>query len=397
MRKRVWQLHSWFGLVAGLGLLVIGLSGSLLVFHDELEVVFNRQFVNVEPTPAGRLPLDTLLAHAQRQLPDHEITGWLPRWDEPRFADVLYVIRRGDKEWLVATLDPYTGRLLASPRLGTRTFTGWLLDLHYAFFADHAGLLIVGTFGLLLLVLGVSGVWLYREFWKNLCTLRWGRGARILFSDVHKFIGITSVAFNLVLGFTGAYWNFTHVIGEWVAGEHEQKKIEERLYAPTLSLDALHRDAARRLPGFRGNFLSLPSDPAVSTVTWWGAVEPRNWLTSPFGSTIVYNAQTGAHQSTNDLRAAGAWARITDSFRPLHFGDFGGLIVKVLWALGGLTPGALGISGFVIWWLRRPAKVARSTSLTMGTVKSDPATEIPVANCGAARRRLEAAGKELQP
>ncbi|HLP25196.1 MAG TPA: PepSY-associated TM helix domain-containing protein, partial [Acidobacteriota bacterium] len=360
----------WLGLVAGLGLLVIGLSGSLLVFHEELETLFNRELVHVTPTLAGRLPLDTLLAHAQQQLPDHEITGWLPQYEVPAMADVLYVIRRGDTEWLVATLDPYTGRLLASPRLGTTTLTGWLLDLHYAFFADHAGLLIVGVFGLLLLALGVTGVWLYREFWKNFLTFRWRRGTRILFSDAHKFVGITSVAFNLVLGFTGAYWNFTHVIGEWIMGEHEQKKIEQRLYPPTLSLDALHRDAAQRLPGFRGNFISLPSAQAAASVTLWGAVEPRTWLTSPYGSTIAYDARTSVHQATNDLRVAGAWARIVDSFRPLHFGDFGGLPVKILWALGGLTPGALAVSGFAIWWLRRRAANRTVTSTNLSAAET---------------------------
>ncbi len=361
MRKRLWQLHSWLGLFAGLGLLVIGLSGSLLVFHEELETLFNRELVRVEPTAAGRpdgslpnrLPLDTLLAHAQRQLPEHEITGWLPRWDEPQLADVLYVIERGHNEWLVATLDPYTGRLLASPRLGSTTLTGWLLDLHYTFFADHAGLLITGFLGLVLCLLGVTGVWLYREFWKNLFTLRWGRGARILFSDLHKFVGITSAAFNLVLGFTGAYWNVTHVIGEWIMGEHEQQKIEQRLYAPTLSLAALTADAAQRLPDFRANFISLPSDPTAPAVTLWGAVEPHSWLTSPYGSTILYDPQTGAHQSTNDLRTAGFWPRVVDSFRPLHFGDFGGLPIQILWCLAGLAPGILAISGFVIWRLRR--------------------------------------------
>lgn len=356
MRKRLWQLHSWLGLAAGLGLLVIGLSGSLLIFHEELEALFNRELVRITPAPAGRLPLDTLLAHAQRQLPEHEITGWLPQWDAADRADVLYVIRRGDKEWLVATLDPYTGRLLASPRLGTTTLTGWLLELHYAFFADHAGLLAAGVFGLLLLALGFTGVWLYRDFWKNFLTLRWRRGARILFSDLHKFVGIASVALNLVFGFTGAYWNFTHVIGEWVAGEHGQKRIEQRLYAPTLSFDALARDAAQRLPGFRANFVSLPSDPAAANVTLWGTVEPRAWFTSPYGSTIVYDAQTSAHCMTNDLRAASAWTRAVDSFRPLHFGDFGGPPVKILWALAGLAPGTLAITGFAIWWQRRRIK-----------------------------------------
>jgi uncharacterized iron-regulated membrane protein len=357
MRKRLWQLHSWLGLLAGLGLLVIGLTGSLLVFHEELEALVNPALVRVEPAAAGRLPLDTLLAHAQRQLPDHEVTGWLPQYETSGLADVLYVIRRGDNVWLVATLDPYTGRLLASPRLGTTTLTGWLLELHYTFFADHAGLFLAGLFAVMLCLLGVSGVWLYRDFWKHFLTLRWNRGARILFSDVHKFVGISSVAFNLLLGFTGAYWNLTHFVGHWINGDPPQPKIEQRLYPATLSLDALARDAARRLPGFRGNFISLPSNPAAPAVTFWGAVEPRGRFTGPYGSTVSYDPKTGAHTATTDLRAQGWWTRFADAFVPLHYGTFGGLPVKILWTLGGLAPGLLAITGFLIWRRRRTTQI----------------------------------------
>lgn len=361
MRKRLWQLHSWLGLVAGLGLLVIGLTGSLLIFHEELELLFNPEMVRVEPasigrsdtSPSNRLPLDTLLAHAQRQLPDHEVTGWLPQYEAPHLADLLYVIERGNNEWLVATLDPYTGNLLASPRLGSTTLTGWLLDLHYMFLADHVGMFLAGLFGVMLCVLGASGVWMYREFWKNFFTLRWNRGARILFSDLHKFTGIASVAFNLILGFTGAYWNLTHLVGHWINGDPPQPKIEQRLYPETLSLDALARDAAQRLPGFRGNFISLPSDPAAPAVIFWGTIEPRGRFTGPYGSTVSYDPQTGAHTATSDLRTQGWWARFADSFTPLHYGTFGGLTVKILWSLGGLTPGLLGITGFLIWLRRR--------------------------------------------
>jgi uncharacterized iron-regulated membrane protein len=363
MRKRLWQLHSWLGLVAGLGLVVIGLTGSLLVFHEELETLFNPALVRVEPVAAGRLPLDTLLAHAQRQLPNHEITGWLVQHDASHhLADQLYVIRHGRKEWLIATLDPFTGKLLASPRLGTSTLTGWLLELHYTFLADHTGTFIAGLFAVMLCLLGITGVWVYREFWKHLLTFRWRRGARLLFSDLHKFVGITSVAFNLILGFTGAYWNLTHVIGEWKNGEPEQAKFEHRLYAATLSLDALVRDAAVRLPGFRANFISLPSDPAAPAVTLWGAVEPREFLRAPYGSTVVYDPQTGAHRSTTDLRTAGWWPRVVDTFTPLHYGTFGGLPVKILWCLGGLAPGVLAVTGFILWRLRR--RGARRPAMT---------------------------------
>lgn len=361
MRKRLWQFHSCLGLLAGLGLIVIGLTGSILMFHDELEGLINPEIVRVEPTPAGRLPAAKLLAEANRQLPGHEVAGWLFRpADQPRLADLLYVRRHGSPEWLVATLDPYTGKLLASPRSGTETVTGWILELHYTFFGGHAGTLIVGFFGVVLLLLGISGVWLHREFWKHVFTLRWGRGARLLFSDLHKFIGITSAAFNLVLGFTGAYWNITHIAGHWIEGHDDDKPAPaRRLYAEPLALDALVADSATRIPGFRAGYLSLPFE-EKAPLTFYGSV-PGHFLQGPFGSTVSYDGQTRAFTAATDIRQAGLWARFVDSFTPLHYGTFGGLTVKILWTLGGLTPGALAITGFVMWRLRKRA-ATRPTS-----------------------------------
>lgn len=352
MRKRLWQLHSWLGLFAGLGLLVLGLSGSLLVFHEELEALVHPEYVRVEaPEGATRLPLDRLLRDAESQLSGYEVAGWIPAYDEPDHADVLYVIGHGTNEWLVSTQNPYTGEVLATPRKGTQTITGWLLELHYAFFGDHIGMLAVGLFGLLLCLLGVSGIWLYREFWKGVFTLRWGRSARIFFSDLHKTVGISSVTFNILLGFTGAYWNVTHVAGHLIYGDPEQKLMTGRLYPESLSLAALSATASEHIPGFRANYISLPWEPGQG-ITLWGAVEPRGALRGPYGSTVGFDA-TGAYQSHDDLRAAGAWRQIVDAFVPLHYGTFGGFPIKLLWCIGGLTPGILAVSGFLIWRSRR--------------------------------------------
>lgn len=352
MRKRFWQFHSWLGLVAGLGLIVIGLSGSLLIFHDDIEIVINPGIISVAPVPAGRLPASELLTTVNRQLPGYEVAGWLYQLDEPEQADLIYVRKHGASEWLMATVNPYTGQILASPRLGTTTFTGWMLELHYAFLADHTGTFIAGLLGLGLFLLGATGIFLYREFWKTFFTFRWGRSRRILFSDIHKFIGITSVAFNLALGFTGAYWNLTHLIAHLVEDHDDEKPAPAvRLYAEPIDLDALIVDTAQRIPGYRARFVSLPSE-AGWPVTFYGQA-PGHFLTGPYGSTVSYDAQTHAFTEAKDIRQAGVWARIADTFTPVHYGTFGGLPVKILWCLGGLTPGALAVTGFFMWWLRR--------------------------------------------
>jgi uncharacterized iron-regulated membrane protein len=360
VRKRLWQLHSWLGLVAGLALLVIGLTGSVLVFHEELTALFSPDKNVVTPSTSGRLPLDTLLRHAERQLPDYEVTGWQIQNERPRLADHLYVIRRGDNVWLTATLNPYTGALLSQPHAYNETLRGWLLDLHNTFFAGDIGLAITGVFGALLCILGLSGVYLYRQFWKHVFTFRWRRGARILFSDFHKFTGICSVGFNLIFGFTGAYWNIAHTFDHIAGKEVEQPVIERRLYPDTLSLDAIVADSAARLPGFQTNFISLPSVPDSPGVILWGAVEPRGLLATAYASTVSYAPGTSAHVSTKDHREAGRWAQVTDTFEALHFGNFAGLTVKIIWSLAGLTPGILGITGFSIWLLRRRSVATRT-------------------------------------
>mgnify|MGYP000924335548 CR=1 FL=1 len=355
MRKRLWQLHSWLGLFAGLGLIVIALSGSVLVFHKELARVFVREKTVVEPGAAGRLPMDQLLARAEQAMPEYEIAGWLLRDDGETLADSVYVIRRGTNVWQTTTVDQYTGRLLGPPQDFDETLYGWLIELHYTLLAGDIGLAVAGLLAVALCVLGVSGVILYRNFWRNLFTLRWGRGARILFSDTHKFVGIVSTAFNLLLGFTGAYWNITHTMAHVTGAEQEQAVIDKRLYPDTLSLDAIVADASGRLPGFRPHFISLPTMPEAPAVILWGAVEPRPTLRNAYGTTLSYDPKTGAHQGTDDIREAGLWRRTTDTFESLHFGDFGGLFVKVLWSVLGLSPGVLGVSGFCLWRLRRRA------------------------------------------
>jgi uncharacterized iron-regulated membrane protein len=355
MRKRLWQFHSWLGLIAGLGLIVIGLTGSLLVFHDDIEAALNPEFVSVTPAPAGRLPAAELLVSAQRQLPGYEVAGWLYQLDDPEQADLLYIRKHGAPEWLIATVNQYTGQILASPRLGTETFTGWILDLHYQLLADHTGAFIAGLLGLALFLLGVTGIYLYRAFWKNLLTFRWNVSLRILFSDTHKFIGITSVAFNLILGFTGAWWNLTHIIGHWIEGEDdEQPAAAVRFYAEPLNLDALIADTGRHIPGYVARFVSLPTEEGWP-ITFYGEA-PGHFLTGPYGSTVSYDTQTHAFKEAHDIRKAGLWTRIADTFTPLHYGTFGGLTVKILWTLGGLTPGALAITGFIMWRLRQRQK-----------------------------------------
>lgn len=358
MTKQIWKLHSWLGLIAGLGLIVIGLSGGLLVFRDEIDGLVDGKIMRVVPAQEGRLSWDQLHQSAQHAWPGYRFVGIGSRRDAG-LADIVYLKKPGDSQYFGATLNPYTGAALSGPLTEQQTFTGLLLELHYTWFADHIGMLVTGIFAVLLCLLGVSGVWLYRGFWKNFFRLRWKSSARIFFSDLHKMVGISSMVFNLILGFTGAYWNLSHIATDGL-GTHEEPEDAAALVTvdPSISLDALERAAAVEMPGFKATWVYVP-DGEEKEISMWGTVPGSWWLSSPSGSSALFDPQTGAVISTSDLRKAGTWEKITDAFTPLHYGSFGGLPVKILWSTLALAPGILAVSGFAIWFRRRkPAKRA---------------------------------------
>jgi uncharacterized iron-regulated membrane protein len=346
------------------------------VFKDELDGVLFPEMMKVDPAGRERLPYDALLASAKKAVPGYEVMGW-DKGSAPDRADLAWVVQHGTDKWQGITVNPYTGDVLAKPLVREETITGWILSFHYSFLADHTGEFIAGMCAALLCLLGITGVWIYRGFWKTLFTLRWGRSARIFFSDFHKMVGITSVAFNLILGFTGAWWNLGHLYGhlkEDLEAEGEAKPapppmITQSHYAASLSMDGLIKKAQTEIPGFTASYISLPQGPdlgAESGITIYGQAG-EGILTSPYGSKVLFNQQTGEVKNVQDLRKAGVWAKVEDTFRPLHFGNFGGLPVKILWCIGGLTPGTLAVTGFIMWWKRRNPtrrqKVARDVSV----------------------------------
>ncbi len=210
-KQTVWRAHSLLGLVAGLGLLVIGASGSLLMFSREIDGVL-RPDVGHGRTGASRLPMDELVGRVASSFRATDCWDGLFSQEIHRSDRVL--LKLPDEEpWLHAHIDPYTGKILSRPAESAEHFTGWLLELHYTFLADHAGMLVAGLLAGILVLLGISGLWLYGNFFRNLLRLRWGASARILFSTCTSSSGSCRWSSTSSSDFTGAWWNLSHLIG----------------------------------------------------------------------------------------------------------------------------------------------------------------------------------------
>jgi len=146
---------------------------------------------------------------------------------------------------------------------------------------------------------------------------------------------------NLILGFTGAYWNFSHIIHEWIEHQHEEEGAVPQEFADyRLHLDQLDARANEVIPGYTLNYIYFPTDEDPNFYLY-GAHPGAHRLNNPYGSTVFIDAKTCEISAYSDLREAGLWSRIVNSFEPLHFGDFGGITTKILWCMAGLSPGVL--------------------------------------------------------
>ncbi len=352
-KKTLWRLHAWLGLLAGVPLLIIALTGSWLVFKPELDALLLPERTQIEAAAEGRRSLDVLLALVREAHPDEVVVGWAPAESATR-SDVLFVIKKGSGLWRKMYLDAQQGRLLTEPLALEDGVNDWLLSLHYTLLGGHLGMLLAGVVALMLIGLGVTGFLIYRRFWRRLFTLNLRQAWRGLAGEFHRKLGVIAAPLFLIMGVTGAYWNITHAVAD--LAEHglseEHEIVTGSWLGAGLSLDALADQCAAAVPGYQPAYIALPKD-EQGLVTFYGQVPERGFLRSPYGITFSFQREHGKLIAETDIRTQGLVLQVIDAFRPLHFGNFGGLPVKLFYCLFGMLPAWLALSGFAVFVLRR--------------------------------------------
>lgn len=333
LRRWVW-VHTWTSLVCTVFLLLICLTGLPLVFEEQIDNwLDNDPPYAVLPADTPAANLDGLVATSRGLYPGEIITSIFIDDDEPK------VIVSMAPSWEIANADPKTehwikfdartGQVLKrSKPIGEEpaTFTGLMLNLHRDLFMDLPGELFMGTMALLFVVAVISGIVLYSPFMRRLDfgTVRRGRSPRLRWIDLHNLPGVTTLAWALVVGATGAMNEFsTPLFGLWqrtdVAAMLESWRDRPVPVVSQLgSVQSAHDRAKEALPDMRVSSIIFPGSKFGTPYHYLLWAKGRTSLTSRLFNPVLVDAQTGVLAGVVVM----PWyLRALEVSRPLHFGD----------------------------------------------------------------------------
>jgi uncharacterized iron-regulated membrane protein len=356
---KIWHLiHKWTSLVCTVFLLMLCITGLPLIFHEEIEHATG--VIPTAPTmPAGTplAPTDKIAAAAAQQTHGEERVQYLS-WDEHEpelvFA-TLQVPGAPPDEFRILILDARTAALLSEPDIQSG-FMYVMLTLHVDMFAGLPGKLFLGFMGLLFVAAIVSGVVLYAPFMRKLDfgAVRRDRTTRLKWLDLHNLLGIVTVAWVLVVGTTGVINTWADlVIQLWrydqlaeMTAPYRDKPAPQQLG----SLDAALVTARTATPDMVPSFVAFPGSLLSSNHHYMVAMHGDTPLTSRLIKPVLVDAATAELTAMRDM----PWYVTTLLVsQPLHFGDYGGLPLKIVWALLDIVTIIVLGSGLYLWLVRR--------------------------------------------
>lgn len=360
LRQPTLILHRYTGVIAGILLIIIGLTGSMLVFAEELDHFLHPQLLQVV-SQNERVSLETVLDTVREARPDlkpHRIIV-------PQESNGVYTVmmESPSEEYTDIYVNPYSGTIVGS-RPFKQTLGGFLIELHMNLFAGDLGAKVVGISGLLLLLLSITGMILWPG-WKRLAPgikIRWTAPSRLVNYDIHKVIGILSVLFLALLAFTGAALTFYETVDPVINGfmgmpPPPDPPTSQIVTGKTpMAIDQVLRNADTALPGAATTKI-FPAKTSVAAVNVWKKF-PQD--AHPYGSSYVYLDQYSGTvlRLANSFKAPlNTW--IWNQIYLLHIGTFGGIVTRILYVVIGLVPIALFVTGLVLWQHRQWDKARR--------------------------------------
>ncbi len=363
---KVWsKIHTWTSIISTVFLLLLCITGLPLIFNHELN---HALYDEVEPaqlsaaTPPANL--DTIVQNGLARSPGDAVQFMFWDRDEPEliWLSIGKAVDSNPDQNRLLKLDSRTGQFLEEVDFRSR-LTYVIYRLHVDMYAGLPGKLFLGLMGLLFCVAIVSGVVLY---WPSTRKLDFGAVRRdrpriVRWLDLHNLLGVVTVVWALTVGFTGVINTWADLIfklwqNDQLVAMTQAYKDRPLPQGPT-SVNQAVAAAREVMPGMKPSFVAFPGNPFSSKSHYAVFMRGETPLTSRLLRPALIEAESG---KLTDSRELPLYTKALLVSQPLHFGDYGGMPLKILWAVMTVATIVVLSTGLYLWVVRiRRRRAAR--------------------------------------
>lgn len=361
-RRWVLTFHLWMTFLAGLFVVVTSTTGAISVFYPELDAVFRPALHRKYPGPI--LPADEVAAKVTQAVPGSTVI--VLQIEEETNVYTLF-LRPPNRRVFV---DGTTGKILAFDDTD-RGLAQLILRFHVSLMSTgNTGIQIVGVIGIALILLSVSGLWLWWPGFSGLRStfqLRLKRGLFLASYDSHRFLGLISAPLLMVVAFTGIclclpqfmqpaihrYFgkqlaDFEHRMGVTVPPEDRPRISLARVLevSRTVVSDPAHTQIYTTVPPANS---SAPYRVFVMEPEGYGHLNGRHIImVHPYSGAILDQVEPASLPLPTQF--FDFW------LQPLHYGTYGGIGLRLAYFIAGMMPLVLAATGLLMWWNKRAKK-----------------------------------------
>lgn len=354
LRRWNFVIHLWVGIVLAIYLIVIGVTGSILVFQSEIERGLKPwQQIRVQGASADIAAVVNNLRQAYPRW--HLVSVLAPTDSDATFVGVL----EGRGRISVAS-DPNSGKVLGEFPSG-RNWLGFVRELHETLLlSGHTGRLLNGIAGAFLLLLNVTGLviwWPGIRNWARALKVDFRRNWRRVNFDLHSAAGFWTLAIVTIWAVTGMYFawprqtfQFVNSFSRIISARPPAVRVVPENPAGPLDLNRLVERARALDPGTKLAGIAFPYSRRAPLAI---LMQRRNSPGREYDDTVYFNPYSGEYISTwryGVNQSLGDWLIWLQV--PLHFGTYWGLAVKLVWAAAGLAIPLLTVTGLLMYWNR---------------------------------------------
>ncbi len=386
VKKIVGKLHLYLGLLSGVVVFMLGITGCLYVFYQEINSVVHADKWYVENTATETKPLselwdiaaeafegDTIFRTTVYQQPANK--AWTFSVYKPGPDDAVTFFESIDK-YEEIYIDPYTGEILGRRDLEHDFFT-IVKMLHWSLLLKtEYGQPIIGWSTFIFVVLLITGMVLWwpknKKNRKQRFTIKTKGSWRRINYDMHNVLGFYVWTVLLILAFTGMVWSFqwfqntVYVLASQSITPPARLEATSTVSANRGGLDQALAKARALYPHASAFGVSRPTT-AAGTIRILAQEVPGTYYKHGTLLFDQYSGQLLAHKRHEDKNFG---EQLITANYDIHVGAILGLPGKILAFFGSLIAASLPVTGFLVWWGRRNKGSRKAAARSVATSAS---------------------------